>query len=259
MSELIVEKRGRVSWITINRPERRNAMNDAVLTGVQDGLRAAESDAEVRAVVLTGAGDKAFCAGADIKKAGEDANAVFAPEDEEHPMIKMFQVVGECHKPLIARVNGHAMGGGMGLVCMCDLVVAADHAKFATPEAKIGVFPMMILCMMLPQIPLRKLKEMAFTAEPLSAGQACEYGIVNQVVAGEELDNAVQSMLDKILANSPVAVQLGKQAFQAMQDMDLAQRMEYAQAMIARMAKTQDAKEGFAAFLEKRKPNWGAS
>ncbi len=258
MSEILVEKRRRVLWVTINRPERRNAMNDEVLTGIGKALLDAESDAEVRAVVLTGSGDKAFCAGADIKDAGEDAKVVFAAEDKDHPMIEMFRVVERCHKPLIARVNGHAMGGGMGLVCMCDLVVAADHAKFATPEAKIGVFPMMILCVLLPQIPLRKLKEMAFTAEPLTARQAQEFGIVNQVVASDQLDAVLENLLDKILANSPVALQLGKEAFQAMQNMSLEERFKYAQPMIARLAETDDAQEGFTAFLEKRDPNWEA-
>jgi enoyl-CoA hydratase/carnithine racemase len=250
------ERRGRVDWIIINRPEQRNAVNDEVLSGIRAGLQRAAADPEVRAVVLTGAGNQAFCAGADLKQAERSGGGVFKTQADTHPFIEVFRAAEACNKPIIARVNGHAMAGGIGLLCMCDLAIAVDHARFGVPEARIGVFPMMILGYMLRLIPRRKLLEMSLTAEPFPAGDALEYGLLNRVVPASELDAAVDSLLERILGNSPMALLLGKKAFHAMQDMSLPECFEYAQLMIARMSQSEDAREGMAAFVEKRPPNW---
>jgi enoyl-CoA hydratase/carnithine racemase len=139
---------------------------------------------------------------------------------------------------------------------MCDLAIAVDSAKFGTPEAKIGLYPMMILSYMLRLIPRRRLVEMCMTAEPFGAAEALEHGLLNRVVPADQLDAALDKLLGTLLANSPSALLLGKKAFRAMQDMTLDECFEYAQLMIARMSQTADAREGMAAFVEKRPPNW---
>ena len=255
MSAVLIEQRERVLWLTINRPEQRNAVNDEVLAGLRSGLERAVADPAIRAVVLTGTGDKAFCAGADLKQA-KASGGVFQARSDTHPFIEVFRAAEACNKPLIARVNGHCMAGGLGLLCMCDLAIAVESAKFGTPEAKIGVFPMMILSYMLRLIPRRRLLEMCMTAEAFGAPEALDYGLLNRVVPAAELDAAVDELLAKLVANSPQALLFGKKAFHAMQDMSLAECFEYAQLMIARMSQTPDAIEGMTAFAEKRPPRW---
>ena len=257
MGSVLCEARGRVLWVTINRPEQRNAINDEVIAGISAALQQAATDPTVRALVLTGAGDKAFCAGADLKQANRSGGGVFTTDSDTHPMIEMFRAAEQCNKPVIARVNGHVMAGGLGLLCMCDLAISVDNAKFGTPEARIGVFPMMILSYMLRLIPRRRLLEMCMTADPFSASEALGYGLLNKVVAAEELDAALEALLERILGNSPAALLFGKKAFHAMQDMSIGECFEYAQLMISRMSQTADAREGIAAFAEKRPPNWG--
>ncbi len=257
MSSIVCETRGRVLWVTINRPEQRNAIDDEVIAGITEALRRTATDPVLRALVLTGAGDKAFCAGADLKQASRSAGGVFTSDSDTHPMIEMFRAAENCNKPVIARVNGHVMAGGLGLLCMCDLAVSVDTAQFGTPEARVGVFPMMILSYMLRLIPRRRLLEMCMTADSFSASEALGYGLLNKVVAPAELDEAVETLLGRILGNSPAALLFGKKAFHAMQDMSLGECFEYAQLMISRMSQTADAREGIAAFAEKRAPNWG--
>jgi enoyl-CoA hydratase/carnithine racemase len=256
MSAVITEQRGQVLWVTLNRPEQRNAVNDQVLAGIRAALERAANDSGIRAVVLTGAGDKAFCAGADLKQASDTAGGVFQAASDSHPFIELFRAAERLNKPLIARVNGHCMAGGLGLLCMCDLAVAADSAKFGTPEAKVGVYPMMILSYLLRLVPRRRLVEMCMTAEPFDAAEALRHGLLNRVVPAADLDAAVDKLLATLLANSPAALLLGKKAFRAMQDMSLEECFEYAQLMIARMSQTADAREGMLAFVEKRSPNW---
>ena len=161
-----------------------------------------------------------------------------------------------CNKPIIGRINGHAMGGGAGLVCACDITVMASTARIATPEVKIGLFPMMIMPQMMRVIPRRRLLEMYITGEPWSAEQALEYGIVNYVTEPEALDTKVDELTSQITARSPSAVRLGKYSYHAMQDMTIEQQFRFAETMLPRIATTEDAREGFSAFLEKRKPKW---
>ncbi|MDO8944989.1 MAG: enoyl-CoA hydratase-related protein, partial [Desulfobacterales bacterium] len=174
----------------------------------------------------------------------------------QHYLIDLFRCMQACPIPIIARVNGHAMAGGLGLVCACDMAITADDARFGTPEAKVGVFPMMILTHMLRILPRRKLVEMCFTAEAFDANTALDLGLVNFVVPRKELDARLDKLIAQIVANAPTSLRLGKQAIQAMQDMSLPEAFEYAQLMVAVMSSTADAREGIAAFREKRKPAW---
>ena len=255
---VLIERRQSVQWITINRAERRNALNEEVVRAISRGISEAMADRQCRAIVLTGAGDQAFCAGADLQKNVQGAAFDVDFSRPIHYVVDLFKLTQECKIPIIARVNGHAMAGGFGLLCACNMAVAADDARFGTPEAKIGVTPMMILPHMIRLIPPRKLLEMCVTAEPITAAEALEYGIVNYVVPRAELDAKVDWLLARILDKSPTAVRLGKQGFNAMYDMSLRDGLEYSQVMVAVMSSTEDAKEGKLAFQEKRSPNWTA-
>ena len=215
------ERRGAVQWITIDREQRRNAINEAVIAGISDGLRAAMDDPEARAVVLTGAGEKAFCAGADLKPNTAGAAFEYDFSEPHHYVVDLFRLAESCPLPIVARVNGHVRAGGMGLLCMCDMAVSADTATFGTPESSIGIFPMMILPYMMQVIPKRKLLEMCITGEAFTAAEALEMGLVNYVVPAAELDAKTDWLLARIVDKSPTAIRLGKNAFHATQNMSL--------------------------------------
>jgi enoyl-CoA hydratase/carnithine racemase len=257
MSEVVLdEQRAEVRWISINRPERRNALNRAVADGLIAALDAAEADSGCRAIVLTGAGSEAFCAGGDLQRTGSGSPFDVDPADPRNFVARLLRRMEACNLPIIARVNGHALAGAMGLLCACDLAVASSAARFGTPEIKIGLFPMMILPHLLRVIPLRKLLEMCMTGEPISADEALAIGLVNYVVPPDQLDDKLAWLIGRVTGNSPAALRLGKMGFHALRDLSIDEGVEYAQLMIALMSRTQDSAEGAAAFLEKRKPKW---
>jgi enoyl-CoA hydratase/carnithine racemase len=257
MSEpVLVERRGAVQWIIINREERRNALNEQVVKAIDASIAQAMSDRDARAIVITGAGDKAFCAGADLAKNVQGGAFAVDFSRPRHYIVDLFKRLQECTLPVIARVNGHVMAGGFGLLCACDMAIAADDIRIGTTESKIGVTPMMILPFMLRVLPPRKLQEMCITGEQFSAQDALDWGVVNYVVPRAELDAKTDWLLARITDKSPTAVRLGKQAFHAMRDMSLRESLEYAQVMVPVMSSTQDAKEGMAAFQDKRKPDF---
>jgi enoyl-CoA hydratase/carnithine racemase len=249
---VLIERKGAVQWITINREERRNALNEQVVRTIDAAIKAAVDDGEVRAVVITGAGDKAFCAGADLAKGTRGFAFAVDFARPKHYIVDLFKRLQECTLPVIARVNGHVMAGGFGLLCACDMAIAADDIRIGTTESKIGVTPMMILPYMLRVLPPRKLQEMCITGEQFSAQDALDWGVVNYVVPRAELDAKLDWLLSRVTDKSPTAIRLGKQAYGAMRDMSLRESLEYAQAMVPVMSSTEDAKEGMAAFQEKR-------
>jgi enoyl-CoA hydratase/carnithine racemase len=251
------EKRDHVLWLTIDRPQQRNAMNDEVLTALAEGIRQAEASSDIRAVVITGAGDKAFCAGGDLKAAAKGDSVFAGSPARDNGLVALFKEVERCNVPIIGRINGHAMGGGFGLLCMCDLAVGIKNIRVGVPEAKVGLFPMIILSYMLRLIPRRKLMEMSLTAEPWDGTRAYEEGLLNFVAeTHEEMDDHLATLIAKLIANSPTAIRMGKKAIHAIQDMDLDNAFEYTQLMIEKISNTEDAKEGIAAFSEKRAPKW---
>ena len=245
-----------VLWVTINRAERRNALNEEVVRRIDQAIAQAAAEPDCRAIVITGAGEQAFCAGADLQKNVRGGAFAVDFSRPRHYIVDLFKRMQECALPIIARVNGAAMAGGFGLLCACDMAVAAEDIRIGTPEGKVGVTPMMILPFMLRVLPPRRLQEMWVTSEPFSAAQALEWGVVNYVVPRAELDAKVDWLLGRILDKSPTAIRLGKQAFNAMRDMDLRGSLEYAQAMVPVMSSTADAREGMAAFQDKRAPQW---
>jgi enoyl-CoA hydratase/carnithine racemase len=236
--ELLVE-RGPVLWLTIQREERRNAMSHGVLAGLAQAITAAQTDRAVRAIVITGAGSKAFCAGADL----QNAQAFTTDYSEPHGhLAQLLRVAKASTVPLIARVNGACMAGGMGLLAMCDMAVAARHAVFGLPEVKVGVFPAQVLSVLQHLVPRRQLAEMCITGEPISAAQALAYGLVNYV--DDDVDAKLQWLLDRLLDKSP-AEKIEAMAFE--------ESMSFTESQIALFTLTEDAKEGQAAFQQKRK------
>lgn len=253
-----IARRNDVQIIAIDRPERRNALNEAVAAGIVAGLDEAEADRSIRAIVLTGVGDKAFCAGGDLQTAADGTPFTIDAADPRHYVVKLLQRMDACRLPLIARVNGHALAGGFGLVCACDLAVARDDAMLGVTEVKVGLFPMMILPYLLRVVPYRVLMEMCLTGEPLTAGEAARERIVNMAVPAADFDTSVDALVERITTKSPTGIRLGKQALAKIREMSTDAALEYAQFMLANMARTADAKEGFAAFNEKRAPRWTA-
>jgi enoyl-CoA hydratase/carnithine racemase len=247
------DKRGHAFWITINRPDKRNALNASVIAGIVDGYRRAHEDSDVRVIVLTGAGDKAFCAGADLQPGAGFAFDLSRPNLDYADMLRTAQ---NATKPSVARVNGVCMAGGIGLLCMTDMAVATDDVIFGLPEVKVGVFPMQVLSLLQAIAPPRLVREWCFTGEPFSAAEAKEAGLLNHVAPRADLDAKVEWLVSRLTDKSPTAIRRGKYAMRALASMSFDQGIAYTESQIAVLAMTQDAKEGLAAFAEKRKPVW---
>lgn len=248
--DLLTEVRDRVMSITINRPERRNAINAAVLDGIRDALERAKHDHALRAIVLTGAGDRAFCSGADL----QEPSFRFDYSQPYQWLADLLRQARRAVIPLVARVNGACLAGGMGLLAMCDLAVASRHAIFGLPEVKVGVFPAQVLSVLQHQVPRRVLTEMCITGEPIDAQQALACGLVNQV--DDDLDARLDWLLDRLSDKSPSAIRRGLYTMKQIEAMPFEASMAFTESQIGLFALTEDCREGMAAFLEKRKPDW---
>jgi methylglutaconyl-CoA hydratase len=253
-NSVVLEKRGQAFWIIINRPEKRNAIDGDVVAGIAKGFRDAHDDPEVRVIVLTGAGDKAFCAGADLVNTGAAFAIDFAKPNVDY--ADLLRLAQNATKPSIARVNGVCMAGGMGLLCMTDMAVAAESAIFGLPEVKVGVFPMQVMSLLQDIAPRRLVNEWALTGEPFDARTALAAGLLNHVVPSAELDSKIEWLIGRIVDKSPTAIRRGKYAMRAIASMSFDQAIAYTESQIALTAMTEDAREGLKAFAEKRKPVW---
>ena len=256
LNQVLVEQKGLACHVTINRAKEHNTMTDVVMAQLRQALLDAESMEGVRAIVITGAGQQTFCAGGKLKPTADGSPFALEPGRFDNPVADLFRAMDRCNLPIIARVNGGSFGGGVGLVCACDFAISVDSAKFGTTEARVGVFPMMILPLLMRVIPRRRLQEMCFLAERFSAEDALRMEIVNQVVTVEQLDSAVEALIAKLAANSPLALRMGRRAFSAMSDLSLADALNLAQALLPVMSQSEDTREGMKAFAEKRTPNW---
>ncbi|MEX0666184.1 MAG: enoyl-CoA hydratase-related protein [Acidimicrobiia bacterium] len=254
MSELEYEVVGAMARVTINRPELRNAMSFAVMKGLRDAVERARSDDAVRVVVLTGAGDRAFCAGADLSgMAGSDVASTHEGRGE---LAELFRDLWRLGKPTIARVRGYALAGGFGLALACDFVVAADDAQFGTPEVDVGLWPYMVTVPMLRVLPPRVAYELMATGRRVDAAEALRLGIVNRVVPVGQLDAEVESLAAELASKSPLVLRWGRQSFYRALEMRSDDALDYLQSMLSLTAVTEDAAEGIAAFIEKRPASW---
>jgi len=248
------DKRGAALWMTINRPDRRNAIDAGVIAGLIDGFRMAEADPDIRAIVVTGAGERAFCAGGDMAdelKAGPAAQA-----QPNQPYADLLRTAWACDLPVVARVNGACMAGGMGLLAMADMAVADETARFGLPEVKVGLFPMQVLSLLQTLVPPRTLREWCLTGEPFDAAEARAAGLVNHVVPSSELDEKTEWLLARVAGKSPTAIRRGKYALRALSSMSFEQAIAFTEGQLALLLATEDAREGLAAFNDKRDPVW---
>jgi enoyl-CoA hydratase/carnithine racemase len=252
-SELLVSRVDSVLTLTINRPSRRNALSPHVMTELTEQFRRSREDVGLRVIVLTAVGDHAFCAGADL---GTGTSFMFDYSEPRLPLPELYRHARNTNVPIIGRVNGSCMAGGMGLLAVCDLAVAADHALFGLPEVKVGVYPMMVYAALQHVVPRRRLLQMSLTGEPVRASEALEMGLVSTVVPKEELDDAVSALIDRIVDKSPTAIRRGKYASYAIEAMSFEESLAFMEGQIGLLAMTQDATEGQAAFREKRPPKW---
>jgi enoyl-CoA hydratase len=255
LENVLVASLGPVATVTLNRPEQRNPLSAAMLRDLIAALTWCQGHGAIRVVVLTGAGDRAFSAGADLSSFDSSI-----PEVERHrgrrAFVDLFLLMAELGKPIVGRINGHALAGGFGLAASCDLLVAVDTATFATPEINVGVWPSMIQAVLSRNLPRKVLLEMAMLGERWTAMQMQSLGFVNRVVPRDQLDAAVGEITEKLVKKSAAVMRLGRDSFYRSQDMDFAPALDYLYDELLKIAMTDDAKEGVLAFFEKREPDF---
>ncbi len=240
-----------VGFITINREQQRNAITPEAVALFHEYLDRAKDDADVRAVMITGAGEKAFCTGAQLGDGiSTEGMKVFAS------YANLLKRIAGFPKPTVARVKGHCLAGGMGFMLACDIVVAGDDSGFGTPEVNVGLWPMMIGALIFRNVPRKKAMEMILLGERISAADALAMGLVTRVVPRDRLDDEVQKILEILISKSPIGMKIGKEAFYATGDMPFEESLDYLSEKIKEVVNTEDAREGITAFIEKRKPGF---
>ena len=253
--QLLYEVSGGVATVTLNRPEQRNALSAQMLGELVDAMGRVREDDAVRAVVLTGAGEKVFCAGADLGGFAADVPLV-----EKHfssdLFLEFFRMMPRLGKPSLCAANGHVLAGGMGLALSCDLVIAREGITFGTPEINIGAFPYMIMAIIYRNVPRKKVNEMMLLGERISAEQAVDYGLANKVVGADDFETAVSEWATKLASKSPVLMRLGHDAMHRQADMALDDGLDYLRSQLSLTFSTEDIQEGVKAFFEKREPEW---
>jgi len=253
--ELAVSVDGPVLTLTFTREAQRNALSPSLVTALVDALGAAARVAAVRVVVLTGSGAKAFCAGGDLGSGLSD-DGFLAAHEGRRGYARLLSTLASFEKPTIARVNGLALAGGLGLVCACDFAVAADDVQFGTPEVNVGLFPYMVTALLFRQVAPRFAMEMVLTGRRYPAAEAATLGLVNRVVPRAGLDDAVSALAKELASKSPAILRLGKRAIRQTRDLALEPALELLASQLSLNALAEDAAEGISAFLEKRAPDW---
>ena len=253
--EVLYQVESSIARVTINRPERRNAMSFGVMDGLRAAFARARDNADVRVVVLTGAGDKAFCAGADLGGGGIADNAASA-HDGRGLLANLFRDMWTLGKPVIARVRGYALAGGFGLACACDMIVASDDSQFGTPEINVGLWPYMITVPLLRSMPPKTALDLMMTGRRVSADEGKQIGFVQRVVAVADLDKTVDELAAQLASKSPLIMRWGRDSFYRVLELDADAALSYLQSMLTVTSQTEDAAEGVAAFAEKRTPQW---
>lgn len=243
--------RDRAAWIALNRPETRNALSTQLLAELAAHLDAAMIDPAVRVVVITGRGS-AFCAGADLKSRGEGIAAGVG----ENAFVGILKRMREGPKPVICAVNGHAFGGGVGLVAAADIAIAVRGARFAFSEVRLGVIPAIISVVVLPKLGEHHAMRLFLTGEQFTAAEALEYGLLHRVVEERELESAVQAEIDAIAKGAPNAVSAAKRLVREIPRLAADDAYAHAAQTIAKLFASAEAAEGLAAFAQKRPPSW---
>jgi enoyl-CoA hydratase/carnithine racemase len=254
MNDLLYEVKGGTAFLTINRESRRNAISQEMIAAFLDYLDRADQDNDVYAVSITGAGEKAFCSGADLAvtlaKEGED------PLSGARNYAELLKKMAQFGKPLIARVNGHCLAGGLGLMLSCDIVIARNDVFFSTPEVNVGIFPMMVGALLYRNVSRKKAMDMVLTGRKIPATEAESMGLITRAVEPDRLDQEIQETLKLLTSKSSIGIRIGKEAFYAMSDMPFEQAIDYLCEALGRAISTEDAMEGMMAFMQKREPKF---
>lgn len=252
--EILYEVKDNIAKVTLNRPEVRNRLTNRMVEEILDALDQVKRDDEVKVLIISSAGDKAFCAGADIgefqTRPAMEHRGIY---DNHARLPKAFRELG---KPSISAVNGLALAGGLGLAIYPDITIASENAKFGTPEVNVGVWPMIVSATLKRVVGRKKALELMFTGEMIDAHEAERIGLVNKVVAHDKLMGVVMELANKLKAKSPLIMKLGRDAYYAMEDLAFDDAANYLRDMVVLMLTTGDAQEGVKAFLEKRSPVW---
>jgi enoyl-CoA hydratase/carnithine racemase len=255
MSEdLLYEVKDGTALLTINREARRNAISQEMITAFMDYLDKADRDEDVHVVCITGAGEKAFCSGADlaVTLAGEEEERLTGPRNYAG-LLKRMAGFG---KPLVARVNGPCLAGGIGLMLSCDIIIARNDTFFRTPEVNVGIFPMMVGALLYRNVGRKKAVDMVLTGRKIPAPEAENMGLITRAVEPERLNDEVEETLKLLASKSPIGMRIGKEAFHAMSDMPFEEAVDYLCGALGRAISTEDAMEGMKAFMQKRKPDF---
>jgi len=252
--QTIYEVRGAAAWITLDRPEVRNALSAVLVTELYDHLMAAQADKAVRCIVITGAG-KGFCSGADLKnppgRAGAGERAVSYPQ--------VLTAIWEGEKPVIAAINGSAFAGGLGLVAAADIVITSEEAQFSFSEVRIGVIPAVIAVVCLRKLGEHHGMRLFVTGDRFDGNEAVQYGLAHRAVPLAELEAAVEAEIEAIRLGSPTAVAECKKLVRAVPALSMEKGFELTQQWSRRMFESAEAAEGMAAFREKRRPSWAGT
>jgi enoyl-CoA hydratase/carnithine racemase len=252
---LLVDVRDGIGTLTLNRPEARNALNQTVVRELGDALTRLDADAGARVVVLRGAGDRASCAGADLKEMFRTGSILDARE-QYAALARVLEAIPRMRTPVIGQVHGYALAGGCGLAAACDIVIAAENAVFGLPEIRLGLLPLMVLAPILRTASPKRVLELVLTGRELPAAEALEIGLVTRVVPKAELEQTVGGIARTLAGLSPATVALGKEAFYRTLDLPFAEALAQLRDLLTIVARSEDAQEGIAAFLEKRSPRW---
>ncbi len=247
---------GAVTTVTIERPEARNALDAATLDGLISALAAADEDPQVRVIVLTGAGEKAFCAGADLRSGLTSDPSAVEGHEQRGLLRRLFATTESLSTPLVGRINGHALAGGLGVALSCDLLVAVDDATFGTPEVHVGLWPHIISALLVQHLGPKRALEWMMTGRRYPALEAERLGLVNRVVPRAQLDTAVADLAAELVRGAPLALALGRRSYLEARSMEPGAAMAYLHGMLDLQVQTEDAAEGIAAFLERRDPVW---
>ena len=253
---VLLELVGQTGYLMINRAERRNALSNAVLNGLRDGIAKAKADPAIRVLVLRGAGDEAFCAGGDLQEMNATDQDAFAGHLGRGNLARLFRDLWELGKPTIARVPGYALAGGFGLAAACDFIVAADEAVFGVPEVGVGLWPYMITVPLLHWTSAKQVLDLMLTGRRVRGEEALRLGLISRLVPLAKLDGAIEVLAKTLAKGAPQSISLGRTSFYAVANHDIDARLRMLESMLTVNLGMPDAQEGFAAFAEKRKPLW---
>ncbi len=254
-NSLSQEMAGGVLWLTLNRPDRKNALNWEMLSGLINAIEGASADDSIRTIVITGGVGESFCSGVDLSKMGGGDDFLEA-HNSRGGLVRLFRAMWECPRPIVAEVDGYALAGGFGLASACDIIISSDQAHFGLPEVGVGVWPFIISVPLLRVASPRFVLEMMMTGRRIVAAEALAKGFVNFVYPRSSLREEVRKLTENLASRSLATLALGKGSFYNLLSGGSQLELGYLHSMLGLINQTEDAHEGIEAFLNRRPPAW---